>query len=73
MAKKIKNKLILEDMIRSEYYDKIKVKCEKCGHSIIMPRWVDKQLCDYCGKYRFRDKKTEFMYRLKEKMYRNER
>ena len=28
----------------SEEYNKIKIKC-KCGHKVIVPMWVDRQIC----------------------------
>lgn len=64
MAKKgklIEN--IKKDMQRSIEFYKSCVKCEKCGHSIQMGR-QDKVLCEWCGKYVFKDKKIEFMYRM---------
>jgi len=51
----------------TDEYDKVKYKC-KCGHRVVIPKWVDKQLCDWCGSYVFKDKKREFEYRLKEKI-----
>jgi ribosomal protein S27AE len=51
---------------------KIKRYC-KCGHSVIMPKFVDKQLCDWCNNYVFKDKITEFIYRTKEAKNRIER
>lgn len=51
----------------SDEYDKVKYKC-KCGHRVIIPKWIDKNLCRWCGNYVFKDKKSEFEYRLKEKM-----
>ena len=38
----------------------------KCGHSIPMTERTEKTICSWCGNYVFRDKKTEFEYRLKE-------
>ena len=48
-------------------YDKAKYKC-RCGHKMIIPPKMDKVVCDWCGKYVFKDKKKEFEYRLREKM-----
>lgn len=48
-------------------YDKVKYRC-KCGHRVVIPKWVDKQLCKWCGNYVFKNEKDEFEYRLKEKM-----
>lgn len=47
--------------------NEVKVRC-KCGHRVIIPYWVDKQLCGWCKSYVFRDKKKEFEYRMKEKL-----
>ena len=46
---------------------KFKYKC-KCGHSVVIPDWVDKQLCRCCNNYVFKNKKDEDMYRIKEKL-----
>lgn len=54
---------------RAEELDKVKYIC-KCGHRVIIPKGVDKQLCDWCGNYVFKDKNEEFKYRLQEKMRR---
>ena len=51
----------------SNEYDKVKYRC-KCGHRVVIPKWVDKQLCKWCGNYVFKNEKDEFEYRLKEKM-----
>lgn len=51
----------------TDEYDKVKYKC-KCGRRIVIPKWVDKQLCDWCGNYVFKSKADEFKYRVKEKM-----
>lgn len=47
--------------------EEVKVKC-KCGHKVIIPKWVDRNLCSWCKHYVFRDKKVEFEYRVKEKL-----
>lgn len=49
----------------TDEYEKVKYIC-KCGHRVVIPKWVDKQLCDWCGRYVFKDKKSEFKYRIKE-------
>ena len=48
-------------------YDKVKYRCA-CGHRVVIPNWVDKNVCDWCGNYVFKNKKDEFKYRLKEKL-----
>ena len=56
---------------KSDEYDKVKIQC-KCGHKTVIPMWVDKQICGWCGKFVFRDKKKEFEYRMKEQLKRVE-
>lgn len=51
----------------TDEYEKVKYIC-KCGHRVVIPKWVDKQLCDWCGRYVFKDKKVEFKYRVKERI-----
>lgn len=53
----------------TDEYEKIKYKCS-CGHKIIIPKWIDKQVCDWCGRYVFKTKQDEFKFRLQEKMRR---
>ena len=38
----------------------------KCGHSQVIPPQLDRTVCDWCGKFIFKDEKTEFKYRVKE-------
>lgn len=40
---------------------KYKVKCS-CGHTFATMK--DKDLCSWCGKYVYKDKKTEFKEKL---------
>lgn len=47
-----------------EEYDKVKYMC-KCGHKVIIPNHVDKQVCRWCGKYVFKNEKDEFKYRMR--------
>lgn len=51
----------------TDEYEKVKYVC-KCGHRVVIPKWVDKQLCDWCGRYVFKDKKREFNYRISEQI-----
>ena len=44
--------------------DKVKYVC-KCSHRVIIPTWADRTLCDWCGKYVYKDKETEFKYMMK--------
>ena len=47
--------------------NEVKFRC-KCGHRTVIPKCAEKQICGWCGKYVFRDKKVEFEYRVKEKL-----
>lgn len=42
---------------------KLKVKCS-CGHSVIVPAFVDRKLCRYCHRYVYKDPQTEFRYKM---------
>ena len=55
---------------KSAEYDKVKIRC-KCGHRVIIPVWVDKQICDWCGNYVYRNKKLEFKEKLKKELKKN--
>ena len=48
--------------------NKAKIIC-KCGHRIVIPPKLDCCICDWCGSYVFRDKKTEFKHRLKKAVH----
>lgn len=54
-----------EDIEKGIYYTKNSIKCETCGHTMFLGR-KDKKVCTWCGRYVFKDKKEEFMYRLGE-------
>lgn len=53
--------------LKSAEYNKVKHYCN-CGHTVIIPKWVDKVLCDWCGKYVYQNKKIEFKEKMKEAM-----
>lgn len=44
---------------------KYKIKC-KCGHSVLVVK--DKNICSWCGRFIFKDKKAEFKYRVGRKL-----
>lgn len=57
-----------EEYERMEHeYDKVKYSCT-CGHRVVIPKWIDKGMCSWCGKYVFKNKKDEFKYRINEKL-----
>ena len=51
----------------SDERDKVKIKCNHCGRKAIIPVWVDKQLCSWCGYYIYRNKKLAFLEHMKKK------
>lgn len=51
----------------TEEYNKVKYTC-KCGHRVIIPKWINKQVCSWCGYYVFKNNQEEFRYRVKEKI-----
>lgn len=50
------------DEMIDTYLAQYKIKC-KCGHSILMKN--NKIICSYCGNYVYKNKKIEFMDKLK--------
>lgn len=52
---------------QTDMLDKAKYKC-KCGHRVIIPKWVDKQVCSWCGNYVFKSKQDEFKYKMQNKL-----
>ena len=70
MARKVNNTLMAEEIQKTDAFDKIKVRCFNCGHTMVILYWEDKKLCEFCGHYRFRTPKLEFEYRLKERLNR---
>lgn len=48
-------------------YD-LRHKCN-CGFSVIFNIKDDYRVCKYCGKILYKDKKTEFKYKLSKKLY----
>ena len=48
-----------------EEINKYKYQCKNCGRKKIIPAYVEKQLCDWCGHYVYKSAKDEFKDRLK--------
>lgn len=42
-------------------------KC-KYGHSIAIPKFINKKICTWCGNYVYKNKKEEFRDKLKNVM-----
>lgn len=55
--------------IERKYEDKqqYKVYC-KCGHTNYIANKEGRCICSYCHNFVFKDKKTEFEYRMKQKI-----
>lgn len=54
-------------MYDEEYTSMCSRKC-KCGHTVTIYNRFKREICSYCGRYVFLDKKTEFDYRVKRKV-----
>ena len=52
--------------------DKSKVTC-KCGHVIVLQNKTGRKLCTWCHNWVFKDKQTEFEYRMKENLIKEKR
>ena len=51
-----------------KYTDEIqkhKYQC-RCGKKVYIDRTREKAVCDWCGRYVFKNKADEFRYRMKE-------
>lgn len=57
--------LIEDPILYSLKMNQVKYEC-KCGHKVIIPNGVKKQLCSYCKNYVYTDKKLEFKERFKQ-------
>lgn len=49
-------------------YDKVKFRCRHCGRRVVIPAWVDKQLCSWCNHYVYRNPQEEFKDNIKKLM-----
>lgn len=61
-----------EEIIRYEELQKYRVKC-KCGHTNYIANKTNKCICSHCHNLVFKDKKTEFEYRLKQNLIKEKR
>lgn len=61
-------KLIQEENKVAEAKYKMKKTCPNCGRKMHFYAFEkkDKILCDWCGRYVFKNKKAEYDYRMKE-------
>ena len=56
-----------DDLKRHHYYSSMQKHCKNCGHSVFVVN-VDRIICSWCGKYVYKDDKTEFSYKIKENL-----
>ena len=42
---------------------KLKVTC-KCGHRVLIPKFLKKRICNWCGHWVYKNRKEEFKDRL---------
>lgn len=52
--------------------DKLKITC-KCGRRKVIPAYVDRLICDWCGHWVYRTKAIEFKYKLNEEKTKKEK
>ena len=50
-----------------EMYAKLKVKCS-CGHTQVMPVFVDVANCTHCGKKIYNNTELYFKYKLRKEL-----
>ena len=55
-----------------EEQQKSKVTCP-CGHRVLMSNRKDRIICTWCKNYVYKDKATEFRYKMKENMIKERR
>lgn len=43
---------------------KVKYPCKCCGHKSVIPYWVNRQMCSWCGHYVYKNDIDEFKDKL---------
>jgi len=65
-------KEILKNYNEIEKYSSVvndfKHQCKICGRKMIIPNFVDRQMCDWCGHWIYRTAKIEFKYKMMEQL-----
>lgn len=49
---------------------KFKVKCEHCGHVIVMT-FAERTICNHCNKWVYKNDKIKFKYEMKKRIKAN--
>lgn len=57
-----------QDTLKLKRYADIKVKCKHCGHSNVMPVYVEDRICSWCKRKIQNDSKGYFMYKLRKQL-----
>lgn len=52
--------------------EQLKVKCV-CGHTQVMPVYLDKKICSFCGRKVINNSKLYFLYKLRKEIRKNEK
>lgn len=52
-----------------ETLTKVSIKC-KCSHTVVLSPRQEKIMCNWCGRYVYKNEKTEFKYNLLNQMKR---
>lgn len=61
-----------EEQVLWEAKSKYRIKC-KCGHTVYIANKSGMCICSHCRKLAFKDKETEFKYRLKQNLLKEKR
>lgn len=56
----------------SDAMEELKVKCS-CGHSTVMPVFVNQKICSFCGNIVKNNTKAYFLYKLRKELNKNEK
>ena len=62
-----------QEKLLSNVFEKLTVYCPTCEHPIIFTTKNDMRICSHCGNAVFKNKETEFKYRIREKIYKERR
>lgn len=62
---------IKERFETAEAKESLKRQCKWCGRKKVIPIYVERLLCDWCGYWIYREPSIEFKYKLEEQMKRN--
>lgn len=67
MVRKCRTKDDKEYQRMADELDKVKITC-KCGRRVVVPVYLDKLVCSWCGHYVYRNKQAEFQDKMKQRL-----